>query len=497
MTTEVLFIGLDSAEPDIIEAFAADGTMPNVARLMERATTVPLETGVELPGATWPELATGRYGSRSGVYFPPSQIINGQGALRRMEADYLETDEWFWVVADRAGKRAASIDMVHAAVTDCDAFEIVEWGSHDRMISPTQSSPPSALPELESRHGSYPVHSCDTLHRSTLTGYRNLTRGLLEGARRKGVLTSEILEREPWDLFSIVFTETHCACHQLWHFHDPTHHRHPRFAPFGLLDSYREVHRAVDAGVGAVIDAAGPDAQIVLSAIKGAAPAIGGTQLTNDVLAAIGMSTARSWKGSIWDALPPRAKGQFKRIPTEFRNKSGVADEPGLDGFVGTARSLRNDHVGAVRIGIEGRDPGGSVRPDDADHVLATIEATFRSLRHVPTGQPAVTDVVRLFDRFGEAAHPDLPDLAILFNTDVGVIGHVWSPETGHLRRPYRRIRTGDHTGAARAWIASPQVTDHVDEPRPICDITASLLAMAGVDTPSSYDGTSVGLIDV
>ncbi len=315
-------------------------------------------------------------------------------------------------------------------------------------------------------------------------------------------MTADLLNRRHWDLFSVVFTETHCACHQLWHFHDPTHARHPRHQQLGrlvgadLLDSYRSVHRAVDAGIGRVVDAAGPDAEIVLSAIKGTMSAVGGTQLTNDVLAAMGMSTPRSWKGSLWDSLPIRAKGQFKRIPTDLRTRSGVADEPGLGGITGLARSLRNDQVGAIRLGIEGRDPRGTVRADEADDLLDRIETTFRSLRHVPTGAPAVHDVVRIFERFGEAAHPDLPDLAVLFNTSVGVIDEVVSPSTGRLRRPYRRLRSGDHTGAARAWVASPSVVDAVDDERRVCDITALMLDLTGVAVPASYDGTSEGLIE-
>lgn len=497
MTTGVLFVGLDAAEPDLVEHFAGNGTMPTMARLLERSVTVPLASAPELPGAMWPEMATGKIGARSGIYFPPAQIIRGSAAQGRMTPDYLDSDSWFWTVASRAGRQVASIDMVHAATTECDAFEIVEWGSHDRMISPTDCSPPEALAELEARHGEYPVHSCDAFHRCETGRYRQLVDLLQTGADRKAALASDVLGRQHWDLASVVFTETHCACHQLWHFHDPAHRQHPRRIDDDLADSVASIYGRVDAGLARVLEAAGPDTDVVVAAIKGAESDVGGPQLVSDVLAALKMTRPRGWKGRVWDEVPARVKGQLGRIPLSTRERLGIGREPGVVGIDGEARALRNDQAGAVRIHIAGRDPGGTIASGDgANRVLDLIERTFRSLTHVPTGRPAVLDVVRTQERYGPAAHPDLPDLLIVFNNEVGVIETVTSPIVGRIRRPYHRIRTGNHTGNARAWISADRVSEASTDERKVADVTASVLALAGVEAPPDYDGTAKGIID-
>ena len=497
MTASVIHIGLDAAEPDLVESLAASGRMPRVAELMGRSTTVPLRTAEDLPGAMWPELATGRFGARSGVYFPPAQIINGSGAQLRMTPEYLDSDSWFWQIASRAGRRVMSIDMVHAALTPCDAFEIVEYGSHDRMIAPTGSSPEEALAQLIADHGEYPVHSCDTFHKGTQRGYRRLRDQLLIGAERKGQLAAAVVGREAWDLSSVVFTETHCACHQLWHFHDETNARHPRRTT-PMASSVAEVYGAVDAGVGRVLDAAGPDARVVLTAIKGASNSVGGPHLVSDVLAALELTRPRGWKGRVWDEVPALIKGQLSRIPLETRAVLGVGTEPGGRDAEGKARALRNDQTGAVRIHVKGRDPGGTIEPgEQATAVLGLIEQTFRGLRDKATGQPIVRDVRRIFDHYGDRAHPDLPDLVIIFNRDVGLLEHVVSDRFETLRRPFNRIRTGDHTGNGRAWISAPEAVDGVSETREVCDVPATLLELCGVAAPATYDGTAKGIVDV
>lgn len=495
MSASVVHIGLDAAEPSVVEALASSGRMPNVARVIDRSTAIDVTPSPDLPGTLWPEFATGQIGARSGVYFPPAQIINGSSRQERMTSDYLDSDSWFWQVASRAGRSVASIDMVHAALTSCDAFEIVEWGSHDRMISPTGSSPEGALDELQRRFGEYPIHSCDTFHKGTKRGYGRLRDELLVGAQRKGRLASDVFARQHWDLASVVFTETHCACHQLWHLHDPQHRQRPRRLG-DLAGSVADVYEAVDAAIGQVLDVVGADTRIVLTAVKGSSSAVGGPHLVSDVLAALDLIAPRSWKSRLWDEVPGFVKAQLSGIPLERRARLGIGREPGHAGVEGSARALRNDQTGAIRLHIAGRDPGGELGPDEAVTVLEQIEMAFRGLRHIPSGKPVVREVYRLFEVYGDAANPDLPDLAIEFDLSLGPIERVKGDAVGELRRPYRRVRTGDHTGNAAAWIVAPEVARSVDGQRRLCDVSASVLALCGVERPTKYDGTAEGIVE-
>jgi predicted AlkP superfamily phosphohydrolase/phosphomutase len=49
---------------------------------------------------------------------------------------------------------------------------------------------------------------------------------LIAGVEKKTSLLRHCLERERWDFFFGVFSESHCAGHQFWHFMDPRHPQH-------------------------------------------------------------------------------------------------------------------------------------------------------------------------------------------------------------------------------------------------------------------------------
>ena len=70
MPTKVLFLGLDAADADLIDRWAADGELPNLAALGQRQITSRMETAAGMfPGGMWFELASGRLAQHSGRFF--------------------------------------------------------------------------------------------------------------------------------------------------------------------------------------------------------------------------------------------------------------------------------------------------------------------------------------------------------------------------------------------------------------------------------------------
>ncbi len=80
MPTQVLFLGLDAADADLIDRWAADGALPNLAALGQRQVTSRMEsTAGMFPGGVWFELTSGRLAQHSGRFFETRVLPDRRG----------------------------------------------------------------------------------------------------------------------------------------------------------------------------------------------------------------------------------------------------------------------------------------------------------------------------------------------------------------------------------------------------------------------------------
>ena len=114
---------------------------------------------------------------------------------------------------DCADQRGQGLNGIH----------VTNWGAHDPWCWKRSSWPPGLIDDLVGRFGNHPVDTCDAVDRS-LADYDALRTRLIAGVERKAALLRYCLERERWDFFFGVFSESHCAGHQFWHLMDPDTH---------------------------------------------------------------------------------------------------------------------------------------------------------------------------------------------------------------------------------------------------------------------------------
>jgi predicted AlkP superfamily phosphohydrolase/phosphomutase len=493
----VLFVGLDAAEATLLERWADAGDLPAVARLRREGAWGRLGNCLEtLPGAIWPELTTGRSGGRTAWFYHPRQLHTGEAALRRIEADEVDPQLFWWSVASAAGRRVAAIQQVQTVPqTGLNGIQLFEWGLHDRHFA-TAGEPPGLLAEIRARYGDHPVGSCDD-HGETLEGYERLLDGLVEGARTTTRIFLDLLGREPWDAFACTYGETHCVGHQFWHFHDPRHPSHDPAAPARLRDAIRTVYREVDRGIGALVEEAGPDATVVVVASHGIGLSTGGYQLLPEVLVRLGYGSGAGTAASVRGRLPEPAKRVLRRAAGPFRPRlparAGSLPAP-LESPETRAVALPNNRCGAIRLNLRGREPFGSVEAGaEADACLAELRAELLALEDPRTGEPIVERVQSAREAFGPEHHPDVPDLVVCFRCDLGPIEVCRSTRVGTVRRPLynpRIPRSGDHTVESRLWAVGPGIEPGRFEDGNVLDVAPTLLALLGVPLPEDLDGT-------
>jgi predicted AlkP superfamily phosphohydrolase/phosphomutase len=510
LSARVLVIALDAAEATLIERWAGEGVLPSFARVIARSRRFALDNSLEtLPGAIWPELATGISCGRIPHYFHPRQLHTGEAVARPIAEADVDPENYFWTQASRAGRRVAVVDVPQTVIPPAlNGIQLLEWGLHDRNFA-IRSHPPELLGEIHARFGVHPVHNCDQ-HVQPDDGREDLLHRLKWGVRLKAELCRELLDREDWDLFVCCFGESHCVGHHFWHFQDPRHPWHRADAPASLVHAVRDVYVLLDAAVGRLLERVGPETRVFVVASHGMGPYTGGTKLLPEVLERMGLSASRgstlrrelglrrlvrrlpeSW-------LPPLlAVSALPRVRRVRRGLGGLRrqlEHPGT-----RAAALENNRCGAIRLNLEGREPHGRVEPGaEARALKEEIRRELLALRHVGTDEPVVARVSFAEEVFGPDHHPDVPDIMVVFRSDLGVLETVHSPRVGTLHVANvdpRSPRTGDHTIQSRLWVSGAGIVPG-DGQRPanVLDLASTVLAELAVTPSRKLDGRPLSL---
>lgn len=512
MSARVLVVALDAAEATLLERWSAEGRLPNLARLAGSSAVSRLENTLDsLPGAIWPELNSGISVARRGHFFTQDQLHTGEARWRPLSPEEACPERYYWSEASRAGCRVAVVDLPHAAhQPGLNGIQLLDWGSHDRSRSfGFHADPPELLEELGTSIDAHPVWDSDT-YPAHERGFRRMLAELHLGLDRRLPLLLELLNREPWDLFACAFGECHSAGHQFWHFHDATHALHDPDAPRELRDALPAIYARIDAALGALVEAAGPDARVVLVASHGMGPLVGGPNLLPEVLVRLGMgsdggsaaaSRLRWLQERLKEHVPVRRVHALQRVAElPFVRR---LQEP-MGGMVFPLQSSRtracaipNNRIGAIRLNVKGREPHGCIEPGaEREALVAELRTELLALRHLETEDGIVGEVVTSAEVFGPDHHPDLPDLFVRFRRDLGRLDGCRSPRIGVLQATAHHARSprgGDHTPESRLWIRAPGAVAGAELRRGnALDLAPTVLSLLGVAAPDDLDGRSL-----
>jgi predicted AlkP superfamily phosphohydrolase/phosphomutase len=506
MTARVLVIALDAAEATLLERWADSGALPNLKRILSASAGFKVGNSLKtLPGAIWPELATGISCAKRAQYYHPAQLHTGEAERRPILASEVDGEEYYWTHAARAGLKVAALDMpqtVLARAPDC--LQLLEWGLHDRHMG-EGGTPEGFAASIHQRYGAHPVRRCDSHGRSP-EGYGSLLENLKRGVRAKTQILDEAMRQTQWDLFTATFGECHCVGHQFWHFQDPAHPWYRPDAPREFQTAIGDVYGLIDEGIGALIEAAGPGCIIVAVASHGMGNYTGGPYLLTEIIARLGLNgssetplaaVARSLKTG-QDPLSQAARALVRTVlPRKQLSRAqaelGVLHHP-LVSSATRATDLPNNRCGAIRLNLKGREPFGSVAPgNEATAILEDIRAALEVLREPRSGAPIVEKVMTAHEAFGPVRHPDVPDLIVVFHDDLGRLEECFSPQLGTIRAPIYRAdlpRSGDHTTQSRIWIAGPGIaTGRLRETGNVLDLAPTVLSLLKVARPPGLDG--------
>jgi predicted AlkP superfamily phosphohydrolase/phosphomutase len=495
-------IGLDAAEPALIERWIADDTLPALARLCARGSYGRLASSAAwLAGSPWPTFYTGTSPAEHGLYHF-LQWHAGRQTLVRPEPDWLPLQP-FWRALGDQGPRCLIVDAPTTyAPVPFHGVEVGGFATHDHLAPPA-SHPTEMMREIARDIGPSPLPE-EVVGPQSVATLLALADDLNRATRSVMEIALRAMRRQAFDLCLVAFAATHRAGHKLWDGSGATGTVTPRDHE-SLSEALRQVYRTCDDAIGRLVEAAGDDATVLVFSLHGMGPNTSRAEILPAMLhAALDGRVPRK------PELRPTLQRLRRVLPLELRYRlKHSLPRPWQDRLTtfwrtrpgGFARSqafcLHADLQGYIRFNLRGREVAGTVEPGrEAERLRARIDAGLRSFRDDDTGAPLVADVIRSEDVFPAGRRRDLlPDLVVLW-ADGPASRHraIRSDDLGTIPwlTPGRNPdgRAGNHRGegfliAAGAGFHENATAINAD----IRDLAPTVCALLGVPTPWPMEG--------
>jgi predicted AlkP superfamily phosphohydrolase/phosphomutase len=488
----LVFIGLDSAEPDLLRRWMTSGDLPILASLTRDAfwgntTTVPGMGN----GVLWPTLFTGTNPGRHGrVYI--RQLVPGSYRVARFNDDTDYRTRPLWEQASAAGRRCAIVDVVKAPLSPgIHGLQVCDWLSHDRTL-PARSTPASLIDDVVRTFGDDPVGESSELFGLDEDGQKRLSDGLLDRIRAKTRYLKTVLADGPWDLVMACYHEPHDAGHMSWHVHDPAYPMHDPRLHNVLGDPIRDVYAAIDRSIGELLADVPDDATVVVFSGPGMGPLYTANHLLEDILKRLD-PRGRPPAPRPLDVIRPLYRRLFPQTVRQRLWRVAGPAAAALTEEEWRGRTFfalpNNDENGLIRVNLFGREPNGLVQPGaDYRACLETLAQDLTAIVNDATGEPVVERVTFAADHYHGPSMGNLPDLMVTWRRSAPVEA-VRSDRIGVIRGRYAGPRTGDHTDRGFFFIRDPAIrSGEAEAPIAVLDLAATIADRLGLDV-ADLDG--------
>ncbi len=498
----VLVIGLDGGTLDVIRPWAEAGELPTFQRLLTEGTSGPLKSTMPPQSpAAWTSFMTGVNPGKHGTFDFVRRRPGGYDL--QPVRNHLPGLGTMFAWASRHGRRVAAVNVPMTYPPE-----------------PVNGIMVSGLGAPDEADYTYPPGLSDTLRAK---GYRvnldaryepgqedTFIRAVTEMTNTQADVALWLFEREPWDLFTVVFRDLDAIFHSFWSLMDETHPAHDpdRAARYG--DAILNYHRLLDARLADFLAAIDGDTGVIVMSDHGSGPyyrevylnvwlqregfqtlkkgvggAAGGvrTLLRRSGLTRENLTTRLGWHNvnRIKAHLPDRVKALVPRASMEVTD---VVDWS-------RTQAYSFGYIGQIYINLRGREPEGIVEPGaEYERVVSDIIERLAGLEDPDTGERVVDVVYRQRELYHGPYAERGPDLCLVmkdlsYTTHLGMeFAHptVFGPPVNHESGTHRL------NGMLIAW--GPGIRRHKQvSGAEIIDLAPTILHLLDVPVPADMDG--------
>jgi predicted AlkP superfamily phosphohydrolase/phosphomutase len=506
---KVFVLGLDGATWDLLTPLAAEGKLPNLARLMKAGGSGTLRSIFPpLSPVAWTGIMTGKNSGKHGVF---EFLEYGHDPLHgRVNSSRAIQTDLVWEIAARHGKTtvAGGVPMSYPARPG-PGFFLGDFLSP--ADAPDFASDPALFAELEQAIGPYRAWSTAVHDGGNEAGSLEELTGFLDHHLKA---VQFLMKRCPWDLFMFDLMATDRIQHELWHAWEPTHREAKGRDLSKIRAGYVDFWKKLDDGVAAIEASLPADATMLLISDHGFGPIEWYVNFNVWLLERgdIALQDTFYVKQKKWfydRGVTPQAfynlmvkLGLAEQRVGRFRGKqTGGIERLAESAFLSKrhidwskTKAYSQGNFGQIFVNQKGRQPQGCVEPADVRPLLDDLKAGLLAIPHPETGEPLIEKVLERDDLYhGPHAHL-APDLTVVLRDwryrTIGLhdftTNKLISPSFGP---------TGDHRMEGVLIASGPGVRAgaRLDDSANLLDIAPTILHLLGVPIPADMDGRHLG----
>ncbi|HKP11826.1 MAG TPA: alkaline phosphatase family protein [Blastocatellia bacterium] len=506
MSKKVLFIGLDGSTFDVLDPLMQKGLMPRLQAFINEGVRGWLETTIPpITPTAWVSWMTGKNPGKHGV-FEFLLRRKGSNALPDQPVSARARDGLpFWDVLGQMGKRAIVTNMPCTyPPTMVNGLMISDFltprGRRDFTY------PESLLEEVESRFGPYQLYITEVYARGKVD---NILNQLFDELEYKTKVNRYLMDSYDWDVFATHYWGTDRFQHELWHLLDETHPFFDRKEHETYIGRIHDYWRAVDATLGELFDAAGPETTVYMGSDHGFGPIkkflCFNVWLIEEGLLVLKRDAMTRFKRALFKlGLTPDLayRSAMKMGLAHLRLSVGVSNRSSLmklanalmlsleDVDWSRTTAFSKGNYGQIFINVKGREASGVVEPGaEYERVLDQVSAKLRALVDPETRQPLIGPIWRREDLYTGPHIDESPDLQFLpadmSNKPLGTLdltsNKFITPVYGN---------SGDHRMHGIFLGRGPELKRGAGvEGARIIDYAPTILHSFGVEVPADMDG--------
>ena len=507
MAPKLFILGLDGATFDLIKPWAAEGKLPNLARLMEEGAHGTLRSTMPpVSPPAWCSFATGTNPGRHGILAftrtdPTSYEI-------RFENSRTVRGNTFWRIASDAGKRVGAVNVPMTFPPET-VNGFVVGGVFSPSLRSRFASPPETQKALLDAVPGY-IIECVDVDRARLKGVRLqmfLDQILLMVEKRVEAIRF-LYETEKPDLMTAVLVATDRASHYFWKHMDPD--VADKVAPDErgkYSDALLSAYQKCDWAVGEVRRMLDPETTLFVISDHGFGPTYRRANLRRWLVENSYLSYAKRGgpgKGTFGHRLalaaqrlvPLPVRNYVRHAFPKIANRAISALMVGGINWPKTTAYVVAEHT-ALFINVKGRQPQGTVEPGaEYERVRDELIEKLTSWIDPFTGASVFERAYKREDVFSGECLERLPDLILGWRG----FEYTYTHELAMVNAPLVEVSVGERTGRWNRCAnhrvegillaAGPHVRRGATLPDSwIGDVAPTALHHVGVPIPRGMDG--------
>jgi predicted AlkP superfamily phosphohydrolase/phosphomutase len=484
----LLILGLDGATFDLIRPWAEQGRLPAFATMLDEGACGSLRSVPNMNTApAWTTFMTGKNPGKHGVFWFAEQ--GGDAGRVRFVTAADRHGASLWRLLSDADHRVAIVNVPLTYPAEQVNGVLVAGFDAPSTRSPSFSQPAGLIDELERECGPYVLHASVT-HHAGAGEHARVVKETLAAEESRMRAARYLMENRDWDVFMYMIKSTDQAAHHVW---DYTAASQERLFP---------VYQYADRALATFLDYAGSDCGVIVMSDHGMGWRQPAAEHLNDILAQLGYlrragssGAAARWRTlRLAKRLGPAARGFVKqRLPNLYRRFGYQIRFGGLDWE--NTRAFSDNTRSCVWVNLEGRDPNGTVPPEDYETLVKELREILVGLVDPETGRPVVESVWTPEEIYSGPYVDRAPDLQIDWRYERPVRALQYDGPFGRAlsRRSTKGFMhglSGAHRPLGVLMMKGPQFAgSRRVEDASLQDLAPTILHLAEMPVPEDMDG--------